>query len=192
VDPDSISELHIPLLDIYPEGILQREIKDIIEELDIMIDINRTQKEVLRDFIMHVEHILDPHGIYGFQHRRRKIKAMMMNNRDSFAGRDDKGKGAERGGNTSSQNLCEANGPVFLTRKEATEEDIDQKDEKDDKHGTYDWFKINADELLAKVTKRIEDLVVLKRTAQSTSSSVSSYLQMRQWNILIHFLYSVD
>jgi hypothetical protein len=50
--------------------------------------------------------------------------------------------------------------------------------EKDEKRKTYDWFKVNADELVAKVSKRIEDLEILERTAQSTSSSVgycSSY-----------------
>ena len=52
------------------------------------------------------------------------------------------------------------------------EEEGDAKSQKDDKHGNYDWFKVNADELMAKVEKRIEDLVVLQGTAQSTSSSV--------------------
>jgi hypothetical protein len=49
---------------------------------------------------------------------------------------------------------------------------MDRTDEKDDKHEIYDWFKVNADELVAKVSKRIEDLEALERTAQSTSSSV--------------------
>jgi hypothetical protein len=69
IDPEAISDLHVPLLDIYPEGILQREIKDIIEELEIMLDINRTQKKVLKDFILHVEHILDPNRRFSFHGR---------------------------------------------------------------------------------------------------------------------------
>ncbi|KAL2128341.1 hypothetical protein VTI74DRAFT_9302 [Chaetomium olivicolor] len=56
------SELHIPLLDINPEGKLQREIKDIIDELDIMLHIYKQQREVIKRFCKHVEHILDPEG----------------------------------------------------------------------------------------------------------------------------------
>ncbi|KAK3370744.1 hypothetical protein B0T24DRAFT_299103 [Lasiosphaeria ovina] len=56
------SQLHVPLLDIHPEGKLQREVKDIIDELDIMIHIHRKQREVIRRFCKHVEHILDPEG----------------------------------------------------------------------------------------------------------------------------------
>jgi hypothetical protein len=77
-----------------------------------MIEINRTQQQVLSDFIMHAKHILDPEGI-----------------QDGVDGRKNK----------------------------------------------YDWFKLNANEILAKVDKRIAELEVLKRTAQSTSSSVSVF-----------------
>ena len=64
-------------------------------------------------------------------------------------------------------------------------------DEKDEKGKTYDWFKVNADELVAKVSKRIEDLEILERTAQSTSSSVS-YCSSYSQAMLTKFLYSVD
>ncbi|KAK7959152.1 Magnesium transport protein CorA- transmembrane region, partial [Apiospora aurea] len=57
-----MSELHVSLLDINPEGKLQREIKDIIEELEIMIHINRTHRTILRGFIHQVIHIMDPNG----------------------------------------------------------------------------------------------------------------------------------
>ncbi|KAK4175046.1 hypothetical protein QBC36DRAFT_332283 [Triangularia setosa] len=56
------SDLHVPLLDIHPEGKLQREVKDIIDELDIMIHVHRKQREVTKRFCKHVEHILDPDG----------------------------------------------------------------------------------------------------------------------------------
>ncbi|RYP93877.1 hypothetical protein DL770_000073 [Monosporascus sp. CRB-9-2] len=56
------SELHVPLLDINPEGKLQREIKDIIEELDIMIHITKTQKDVLTTFIGFAKEKLEPVG----------------------------------------------------------------------------------------------------------------------------------
>ncbi|KAK4197015.1 hypothetical protein QBC40DRAFT_286353 [Triangularia verruculosa] len=56
------SDLHVPLLDIHPEGKLQREVKDIIDELDIMIHVHKKQREVIKRFCKHVEHILDPDG----------------------------------------------------------------------------------------------------------------------------------
>ncbi|ORY70921.1 uncharacterized protein BCR38DRAFT_415455 [Pseudomassariella vexata] len=49
-----------PLLDINPEGKLQREIKDVIDELDIMIHITKKQKEVIKKFKKHTVKILDP------------------------------------------------------------------------------------------------------------------------------------
>ncbi len=54
--------MHVPLLDINPEGKLQREIKDIIDELDIMININKKNQGIIRRFAKKVEHIMDPEG----------------------------------------------------------------------------------------------------------------------------------
>lgn len=130
VDPESIN----PLLDIYPEGILQKEIKDVIEELDMLIDINRTQQQVLGDFILHVVHILDPEGIYRHQTQHGKSHT-------------------------------ELNGMS-----------ISEEDDVDGNKSKFKWFKVNADEIMAKVHKRTEELEVLKRKAQSTSSSVSILL----------------
>ncbi|KAM7210680.1 hypothetical protein V8F06_013941 [Rhypophila decipiens] len=56
------SKLHVPLLDIHPEGKLQREVKDIIDELDMMMHIQKKQREMFRRFCKHVEHLLDPEG----------------------------------------------------------------------------------------------------------------------------------
>ena len=53
------SELHVPLLDINPEGRLQREIKDIIEELDIMIHITKTQQDILEKFVVYAKKKLE-------------------------------------------------------------------------------------------------------------------------------------
>ncbi|TRX96019.1 hypothetical protein FHL15_003161 [Xylaria flabelliformis] len=54
--------LHIPLLDINPEGKLEREIEDIIEELDIMLRISNTHQDIIKSFIEQVENILDSGG----------------------------------------------------------------------------------------------------------------------------------
>lgn len=47
------------LLNITPEGQLQTETKDIIEELQIMIHITKKQKEVLKRFKRHAENLLN-------------------------------------------------------------------------------------------------------------------------------------
>ncbi|KAI1756205.1 hypothetical protein F4782DRAFT_550101 [Xylaria castorea] len=54
--------LHIPLLDINPEGKLEREIEDIIEELDIMLRISNIHQDIIKSFIEQAENILDPGG----------------------------------------------------------------------------------------------------------------------------------
>jgi hypothetical protein len=176
VDPEAISELHVPLLDIYPEGILQREIKDIEEELEIMLNINRTQRKVLKDFIMHVEHILDPQGRYSFHGRHRKKKINMMNNGDTTT--QDEGGTDSQSGHLRYSHYSHTTSSV--SNHHFTDEHMDRTDEKDDKHEIYDWFKVNADELVAKVSKRIEDLEALERTAQSTSSSLTDLLALKQ------------
>ncbi len=47
------------LLDINPEGKLVREIKDILDELNIMIQIKKHQERVLAEFLKHSNHILE-------------------------------------------------------------------------------------------------------------------------------------
>jgi len=48
------------LLDINPEGELLREIKDILDELHIMINIKTQQQRVFKEFRKHVEYIIAP------------------------------------------------------------------------------------------------------------------------------------
>ncbi|RYP64457.1 hypothetical protein DL771_008745 [Monosporascus sp. 5C6A] len=103
------SELHVPLLDINPEGKLQQEIKDIIEELDIMIHITKTQKDILTKFIGFIREKLEPLGR------------------------------------------------------------VDPE-----------WFKVNADERFAIIRDRIEKLEELRKTADSTATSVKDLLELKQ------------
>ncbi|RYP89234.1 hypothetical protein DL769_000139 [Monosporascus sp. CRB-8-3] len=53
-----LSDLHIPLLNIAPEGMLQCEIKDILDELSIMIHLVEQQRDVLRKFAKNAASIL--------------------------------------------------------------------------------------------------------------------------------------
>ncbi|KAI0391546.1 hypothetical protein F5Y17DRAFT_460726 [Xylariaceae sp. FL0594] len=55
-----ITNLHTALLDINPEGKLEREVDDIIEELDMMLHVSNTHQEIIKRFIEHAAHILNP------------------------------------------------------------------------------------------------------------------------------------
>lgn len=63
-------DLHIPLLDINPEGDLEREIEDIIEELDIMLHITNTYQDIVKRFVEQAEHIIDRNGKLSKSFRR--------------------------------------------------------------------------------------------------------------------------
>jgi Mg2+ and Co2+ transporter CorA len=54
--------MHRALLDIHTEGRLQRQIKDIIDELDMMLHVYKKQREVMRRFCRNVEQMMDPEG----------------------------------------------------------------------------------------------------------------------------------
>ncbi|KAI8944242.1 hypothetical protein F4801DRAFT_572457 [Xylaria longipes] len=64
--------LHIPLLDINPEGKLEREIEDIIEELDIMLRISNNHQDIIKRFIEQAERILDSGGKFRERFERNK------------------------------------------------------------------------------------------------------------------------
>jgi len=52
------SNPYLPLLDVYTEGELLQEVKDISEELDIMLSITNRQNGLVQTFCQHVEDIL--------------------------------------------------------------------------------------------------------------------------------------
>jgi hypothetical protein len=57
---DDVEEQAKSLLDINPEGDLSREIKDVLDELHIMLNIKSKQQRVLKDFQKHIKYILAP------------------------------------------------------------------------------------------------------------------------------------
>ncbi|KAF3019773.1 hypothetical protein E8E14_011476 [Neopestalotiopsis sp. 37M] len=146
------SKLHVPLLDITPEGELEKEIKDILEELGIMIYVNNTHLEVLNQFIRHVKHILDPHT--------------------ELAGKDAK-VAASRQRLGVSRRASEANVLTIPVMDEKVSAEKQQKD-------TYDWFNINADETLTRVRDRIDQLQELQRIANDAATSVKDLLELKQ------------
>lgn len=66
-------EHHISLIDVHAEGRLDQEIKDIVEELDIIMHITKVQKEMLSSFITNAENLLDPLGKFGKNPKREII-----------------------------------------------------------------------------------------------------------------------
>ncbi|KAI0127629.1 hypothetical protein BJ170DRAFT_381106 [Xylariales sp. AK1849] len=157
-----VSDLHVPLLDINPEGELEKEIKDIVEELGIMVYVNKEHRDVLKQFIIHVDHILDPNGQFGVAsapgptfpraldaHRTPMMTPLVTP-------------------------LIELPDPLQMP------EDIQAaataaKERRD----TYKWFKVNADELLTRVNDRIEQLEELERSAEATATSVKDLLDLK-------------
>lgn len=81
--PGVESKVYIPLLDITPEGKLENEIKDILEEIGIMIYIKKTNRDILKQFIGHVIHILDPQGDHGREHSRKITSKNVLASRRS-------------------------------------------------------------------------------------------------------------
>ncbi|CAN8104755.1 unnamed protein product [Discula destructiva] len=58
--PTDMSKFVAPLLNISTEGELQQEIKDVIDELNIMLYLQSQQLEVIRSFRSHARKLLDP------------------------------------------------------------------------------------------------------------------------------------
>jgi hypothetical protein len=147
------SDLHVPLLDINPEGELEKEIKDIVEELGIMVYINKEHRDVLKQFVTHVDHILDPFGEFGV----KTPTSTIMRNKILDSQRT-----------PVATPLLEKPDPMRSEAdiKAAATAERDRRD-------TYRWFKVNADEMMNRVSDRIEQLEELERSAEATAASVS-------------------
>lgn len=155
-DGGLLSELHIPLLDINPEGKLEKEIKDIVEELGIMLYIKKAEKDVLGSFVDHACRILDPEN-------RSRLRRPQTQSPTFQIVPVDRGHGLDPG--TVAQFALKVKTPSD------DEGPVHADDEQMDK-ATYSWFKANADELLKRVDQRISLLEELKRSAESTSNMV--------------------
>lgn len=164
-DGGLLSELHIPLLDINPEGKLEKEIKDIVEELGIMLYIKKAEKDVLASFMSHACRILNPGNRYEVRSPQTQSPAFRVVSLDRDYGTDP------------------STVAHFAVRVEPASANSphQQDDEEQRNKATYSYFKINADELLKRVDQRISQLEELERSAESTSTmvgvSLNSHLQ---------------
>ncbi|KAK1751124.1 hypothetical protein QBC47DRAFT_351969 [Echria macrotheca] len=183
------SDLHVPLLDIHPEGKLQREVKDILDELDIMLSITRRQRELIRRFCKHVENILDPKGRWrngsdGAPRARQDDGDESDSQDDETAPQaevDQNGSGAESQETTESP---EKSGKTKRDqKKKAKKRDQKKRAKKRDqtrKKKQLDWFHMQSQDLLCEVSDRIDELEGLRDGARSTAQSVNDLLQLKQ------------
>lgn len=177
----NLSNLHIPLLDINPEGQLEKEIKDIVEELEIMIHINKTQRDVFKQFKAHVEHILDPSGdLAATQSKAKTARQNWNSRRNSFVIQPQAEYGVESprpaspgqgapGGYWTLRPVPDMQLPGAIPEKSEREKEAERTKQME----KFKWFKLNADEMQARINDRIEQLEELERNAETTASSVS-------------------
>ncbi|KAK2008446.1 hypothetical protein LZ32DRAFT_592108 [Colletotrichum eremochloae] len=139
-----------PLLNINPEGKLQREIRDIIDELDIMIHVIKKQKEVIKRFVKNVENIYDPSGTWRDETPSPDGERNYLRSR-SMSRTDDDPRSKERNRKTKS--------------KEDEQKLWREKEE-------FTWFRKQAYDLISDVEDRINELEGLRKSAESTSQGV--------------------
>ncbi|KAI0097349.1 hypothetical protein GGR51DRAFT_566556 [Nemania sp. FL0031] len=146
------SNLRMALLDINPEGRLDREIEDIIEELDIMIHLAHTNNDILKKFVEQAELILNPNGEFKYtnysqQHPRAKRKPSSPSadkDQDQDQGKTKEEREREKGG------------------------------------VAYRSFKQKANEGQARAKDHIRELEKLRQSAKKTAEDVLHLLSMKQ------------
>lgn len=176
------SKLHVPLLDIKPEGELEREIKDIVEELSVMIHTDRTQRDVFKQLVNHVEHILDPSGVHIEKHHQdrkvgRSARHTAASRISTFRADSQVNTPTATAADRPYFNLLpdagRATSPPLLPFSATIQRDgqaIPVSNEK-----TYDGFKINGQDMLIRIDGRIGQLEELARNAETTAASVSHF-----------------
>jgi hypothetical protein len=176
------------LLNITAEGRLQREIKDIIDELDIMINVVKQQEEVITRFTKLAPEILHPFGKPGrvkegdgtsepvviLQHSdgtQSKIK--LKRNGEVVVSTDNKPSATADGKQPAKDDAVAPNrgGKQPVTDGSSTKQQIEAFDKR-------------AADLLSEISVRINELEGLKKSAETTAQNASSHqaLQSRLAN----------
>lgn len=149
------SDLHVSLLDINPEGKLQREVKDILDELDIMLHVHKRQRDIMKRYRRHVEHILDP---------KNRLSG------DGFVDEDTSEPSRKSSGNASMRS----------GRNSTSDEQLATDEEETRRREQLGWFRVQYQELLSEVNDRIDELEGLRAGAKSTADSVNDLLALKQ------------
>jgi hypothetical protein len=150
------------LLDINPEGELLREVKDILDELHIMLNIKNKQQRVFKQFRKHVTSILAPGLALSKEIGTAKLKKLT--------------------GDGDSENEDDDSSEKKKTRSEA-----EAKAERDTK-----WTLEYALDLAAGLDDRIADLNSLKESAEHTEKAVSPPSLLPLWKLTITARWSLE
>lgn len=165
----NLRDLHSFLLDITPEGQLEKEIKDIVEELEIMIYINKTQRDVFKQFKAHVEHILDPSGELAATQSKSKTARQNWNSRRNSVSLDYDLGSSPPSPSIPPSGLGTRRVHIQIPLLDAGDQ---EREDKIKRLENFKWFKLNADEMHARINDRIEQLEELERNAETTAASV--------------------
>lgn len=179
-----ISELPVQaLLDIQIETVLQREIADIVDELDMMLSITRRQSELIRRFCRHVENVLDPDGCRAHGLEEEDYESSDDGNQEQSGVANS--STWELGGSSSvfqdgEEGECEPSKAPGLRKKAAIEEEqakhkkqSEKRRDKSRRMKDLAWFRMQSQEVVCKVADRIEELEGLRKCATSVAQSVS-------------------
>jgi hypothetical protein len=138
------------LLDINPEGDLLREIKDIIDELFIMMQIKTQEETVARAFVNHMGRIMFPRSVGG---------------ENSVDNRSEKSFSGElRSPNMPSLSLTKTP-TIHLDHQNETEDDA--------------LTMTTAVELLDRIENQLFELGYLKEAAENASTAVSAHFTLK-------------
>ncbi|KAH6693606.1 hypothetical protein F5X68DRAFT_247974 [Plectosphaerella plurivora] len=154
------TRLHVPLLDIRREGKLQREIKDIIDELDMMMYLGAQQAKVLKRFKRLAQQMLSPVAAYKEPDRNSDILPALKTRTESWSleeGAQSPGHGAGESSYSGPGHDCPSN-----RRKK------------------YSWFSNHATVLMADVEDRAAELEGLKKSALSAAENIKELLSLKQ------------
>ncbi|KAK0383951.1 hypothetical protein NLU13_8041 [Sarocladium strictum] len=157
-----LSQMHVALLNITPEGKLQRETKDIIEELGIMLYISRKQKEVLKAFKRHAGTLLDPQGT--FRENESQVVPVTLpttsSSRTTFSLDD-----------SSSTNSTLQDS----SRTTSSLEDLMKR-----RRWMWNGFRAHAGEVLQEHEDHMEELQGLERSAEHVNQNLEHLLSLKQ------------
>ncbi|KAH7383037.1 hypothetical protein BKA64DRAFT_175090 [Cadophora sp. MPI-SDFR-AT-0126] len=151
-DPVDAEDKAKSLLDINPEGRLLREIKDILDELHIMINIKKQQHRAFKQFRKHVEYMIAPPLSLAKEigtARQKKITG------DSDIEDDDSGTPGKA-----------------IKRIDSLERDKMEKSAK--------WTLEFAHDLAADLDDRVADLNNLRESAEHTEKALNELLGLKQ------------
>ena len=148
------------LLDINPEGDLLREIKDIMDELFIMTQIKIQEENVIKSFVKHVRHILQPNSLATGDSSIRNRSDISL---------------SELRGKRPSITIDHHHRPSLSSPIEPPESAGSED---------FDWTMSCAADLLDSIGAQLLELGYLKEAAENTSAAVSSST-LRSYPLLI-------